>query len=369
MIFIGQEVPTHGSLSTTSVMRALVLKLSKDEPVHFLGYRTYGTKRQLERPNFTYFQIPLPRRGERYFRFLFAPLLILAGFWAIIRGKHRFIFAAFPDDASLLIAYTLSLFSGLRLYPYLMDLYVETGVWAKPLDRWLQKVVFKKASQIIVINEGMQAFYQERYQLRTLCIPHILPVQEFELKSFRNDRSSPFVIGYGGTINSVRTEGLKHLVNVVKKHPNMTISYFTPQSKEHLISLGLWDEKFSLRHIGYVPELIGELAKCDVLYNPVYAGGVDIEQIRASFGSKIVEYLSTGVPILIDSDSSFFTYTFFMKYDAGVLVSHASEEDIEQKLLRLSEDETYYNDRAEASAKLRQYFQPETVLSTFKALV
>lgn len=364
MLIISQEIPHSGSLSTTSVVRNLLKCLSL-EYIHIIGFYTKGKQSIKEKQNYSFSAIPLTKRGERYFRFLMIPVIVFVGVWSIIKNRHKSILVVFPDDSSLLAAYLLHLITRKPLYPYLMDLYQETGVWANPLDRWLQPRIFRKAARVLVINEGMLEYYEHQYGLETICLPMALPQMPNQPRLFKDKTPGKLTIAYSGTVNGARLEGLKRLKEVVKRLPEVKIAYFTPQPIEFLKTQGLWLDGFTHHNITEVSELIKALSTCDVVFNPVYAGKVDIAQIKTSFGGKIVEYLASGVPLLIDSDESFFTYRIFKKYGVGVLVDHGSEESLEKALRLLNNDEEFYNKASRSSEKFYTYFNPERIKQIF----
>lgn len=364
MIFISQEVPLYGSLSTTSVLRALVMNLQNAEKIHYLGFRSVGSKKQIDNPDFTYTIITLPRRGERYFRFLFLPILFAAGLWRMLSGKHSLVFAAFPDDASLLLGYLLSVFGSKKFYPYFMDLYTETGVWAQPLDKWLQKRVFAKAEKVVVINEGMQSFYKENYNKTTVCLPHVYSSEPAIVKNYEEINNS-FTIGYSGTVNGARIAGLRNLNEALLNLPNTKLCIFSPQDEIFLRAEGLWHKKIEQTNITDSKQLLNALSSCDALYIPVYAGKIDKAQIETSFGGKMVEYLASGVPIIIDADKNFFTYKFMKKHDVGILLEHNSVPSIEKCIEALQSNSKFYSERAHSNSNLTKYFSREMLNKVF----
>jgi glycosyltransferase involved in cell wall biosynthesis len=365
LLIISQQLPQFGNYSTTSVLRSLLRSLSP-EIHHVIGFYHRGDKKKSMDFRYTYSAVPfLSERAERYYRFAMIPIVVLCGIFALIKRKHKGILVVFPDDASLLAAYILHLITRKPLYPYLMDLYQETGVWAKPLDQWLQPRIFRKAARILVINEGMLEYYKDHYGLETVCLPMALPQMPNQPRLFKDKTPGQLTIAYSGTVNGARLEGLKRLTAVVKKLPGVRIAYFTPQPVAFLKAQGLWMDTFSHQNISEISELIKALSACDVVFNPVYAGKVDIAQIKTSFGGKIVEYLASGVPMLIDADESFFTYRIFKKHGVGVLVEHGSEASLEQALRQLNESEEFYNKASQSNERFYDYFHPERIKKIF----
>lgn len=357
-------MPTHGSLSTTSAIRAILKQLDTKEQIHCLGFRSVGSKVLWDNPPFSVTRILIPKRGERYFRFLFLPIIFLSGLMQLMLKKHKCIFVSFPDDVSLLCGYFLAVLTGKPLFPYMMDLYVETGVWAQPLDKWLQKQVFNKANRLVVINEGMQEYYHENYNIESICLPHVFPRNPYPIKELKNSGDS-FTIGYSGTINGARIAGLKRLKEALKDMPNVKMLYYSPQNENYLRNKGVWSEGFMQKNITDTNELLDALSRCDALFNPVYSGKIDRAQIKTSFGGKMVEYLASGVPIIIDSDEDFFTYKFMKNNKVGVLVAHNSAISLKKSIKFLQNDPEFYYKMANSNLNLREYFSREKMNEIF----
>jgi hypothetical protein len=370
VLIICQEIPHLGSYSTTSVLRSLLNNILIPN-VHIIGFKDLKPKVHAKNElnlNYSFNAITIfSKTGERYFRFALIPLLVILGIFNIIFRRHKSILVVFPDDISLLSAYIIHKITGKPLFPYFMDLYKETGVWLKPLDSWLQKRIFSSSTKVLVVNEAMKNYYEEKYNIICECVPFVLPFKPFKPKSYNNSFKENFTIAYSGTINGVRLEGLKILKEVVLQMEKVSIVFFTPQPKDTLIQLGIWDEKFSIYNISDVGVLVEELGKCNVLFNPVYAGVIDLHQTKTSFGGKIVEYLASGSPIIIDSDPDFFTYKLFNQLKAGILVKHKTPEHLFDCIQKLINDSDYYNTSSQSSKEMIDYFNPIRVKSIFDA--
>ena len=166
-------------------------------------------------------------------------------------------------------------------------------------------------------------------------------------------------------MNGVRIEGLKKLVEVINDIPGVILHYYTPQDRDFLASQGLWNERFQHKNISNMKNLLLGLSSCDLLYNPVYGGGIDTAQVKTSFGSKVVEYIAAGPPILVDSDPNFFTYEFLEKHKVGLRCQHKSVKSIKDYILRLMNDPEFYKRIAESNKNLWDYYGGERAKEFF----
>lgn len=367
MLVVCQEVPNLSSSAASSVARGILNNDGIDEQIHCLGYRIIGSKAVLEDPPFKYNYLPIPERGERYSRFLLLPALLLMGLWIILIRRHKSLMAIFPDDASLLCGYLLALITGIRFIPYYLDLYTETGTWHKPLDKWLQRRSFARAFKLVVVNEGMQNYYKEKYKMESICLPHLFQSEPLPIRMQRSPGAT-FTIAYAGSINGARIKGLQLLVEAIETMPDVRMQYFSRQPKSLLKKHDLWREEFGIRNVADPGRLLQELAQCDLLFNPVYSGVISEAHIGTSFGTKMVEYIASGVPILIDTDPKFFTYKFLSKYKVGILVDHANVESIRSRIRDIKSSEDLYRNTANSNLNLRDYFSPEQGVQILNSL-
>lgn len=370
MLIYSQEIPHLGNYSTTSVLRSLLNNLDYDGNTVIGYYYFWKKSKRVKNVKYKSYGIPIFfSRGERYQRFLGIPLLLLLGIYAILKNKEKSLMVIFPDDISLFVAFLLTKIFKLDLFPYFMDLYKETKVWNPFLDKWLQDQIFLNSSKVVVINNGLKEYYKSMYNINCTTLPFSIPSKLYPIKFIPSKDNGFFNIAYSGTINEARLEGLKLLVSVLNKHSDISLSFFSPQGPEILKRLGLWNSKFSHKNISNTEELIFELSKCDLLYNPVYSGAVEIMQIKTSFGGKIAEYLASGVPILVDSQPDFFTYKFFDNEEKLGLCEHNSFDSLTKIILKLKNDENYYTKTSLQTSVHRDYFSKANVNEIFKHLI
>lgn len=366
MLIYSQEIPHLGSYSTTSVLRSLLNNLDNGSEYTVIGYYNFWQKAKKKSFSYKFYGIPLFfSKGERYQRFLGIPLLLLLGIYAKFKNNEKSIMAIFPDDISLFVAFILTRILKLDLFPYFMDLYKETKVWNPYLDKWLQDKIFLNSKKVIVINNGLKEYYKSQYNISCLTLPFSIPTKLYPIKNIPTKKNGVFTIAYSGTINAARLEGLRLLVSVINNYDDITLNYYSPQGPDVLKGLGLWNPKFHHQNVFNTDDLVFELSKCDLLYIPVYSGPIDIMQIKTSLGGKTAEYLASGVPILVDSDTDFFTYKFFDNKEKLGLCEHNSFESLTQNILELKNDSNFYSKTSLQTSLHREYFSKKRVKEIF----
>jgi hypothetical protein len=146
----------------------LAKQFNRDEMI-LAGERSWGRPPvawREEWPRIIYLAPSLPAgwRGDRWWRRLQLPWLVVRTIRLMQKHQCRSIVSVFPREEHLLAGYLSSLATGAKFYPYLHNTYLENrqGVSLR-FARWLQARAFRRASHVFVMSEGMMELYRERY--------------------------------------------------------------------------------------------------------------------------------------------------------------------------------------------------------------
>jgi hypothetical protein len=318
---------------TGTVVRRLIENLGPDDlvllgrpPNPSLELRTV----QVRVPFVQIKGIPRGLRGERFSRMAAVGPAVLQGVLALRRHECSAILATFPDECSLLTGYLLHRLTGLPLLAYFCDLYMEDRAgagWEARVARWLQPRVFRSAFRVMAVNQGMADYYGERYGIDALTLPTCInqPIPEYEEPPASG---TPCRIAYSGNINATRLDSLQALVRSVGSDPAYAIHYYTPHSRQFLERHGLWSDNSVLEFIEDESALVGELARCDVLFLPLT---FDLavhsrDQLATCFGIKSYEYFLARRPVLVHCPEWTFLARFFNERGCGLVVSDPRPE-------------------------------------------
>lgn len=332
------------SAGTSIVLRRLLENFASDEVV--LLARNPNPHLQLESHPLHYPTVRIPAlpsgmRGEHYWRFSAVLPGIIAGLREIRRRRPAAIMAVFPDEISLLTGYCLHRLTQVPLFAYFCDLYMEDrpGGWEGRLARWLQPRVFRAASRIIAVNEGMAGYYREHYGTNALCVPTCINV-DIPRPNPVPSPGNPFVVGYSGTINSARISSLRALVRAIGNHAAYAIRYFTPQKPAFLRAYDLWTQNSEAAFVSGEAELIRRLSGCDALFLPLTfdVGENSRDQLATCFGIKSYEYFLSQRPVLLQCPGDYFIARFYRDWDCGMVVDDPGPEALVAALERLRSD-------------------------------
>lgn len=370
ILVISYALPVR-TTGTPVVVRKFLENFSKDEILLLGRPIAKGERLQNYSYNYQVIKIPTPvvgARGERLWRILFAILSIVYGLWLKIFKKYDTILAFYRDGSSLFAGYVLSKITGLPLYSYFCDLYVENytdglqGVFAK----WLQPRIFNESKHIFVLTEGIQAYFAERYNLNCTVLPHCIN-EPIDKESYSPAQGSPIKIGYLGSVNIDRVLSLKILCDSINDDSQHEIVYFTTTPEDVLLREGLLISNSKVKRILDSSILKNEISACDILFIPQTHTESNSQrefQLMTGFPTKALEYLISMKPILVHTKKKYFLAKFFSEYQCGLIVE-GEKENLQAALDQLSQDEELRINLSKGCANACQYFRGDKIKLKF----
>jgi glycosyltransferase involved in cell wall biosynthesis len=358
---------------TSIVVRRLLANLRREEAVLLArapDKRMSLSDGSLPVPVIRVRWFPLGVRGERFHALASAVPAVIQGVAAARRYGCGAILSVFPNEGSLLTGYWLHRVTGLPLLAYFCDLYLEdrrgTG-WEARLARWLQPRVFKAASRILAVNQGMADFYRARHGLDALVVPTCInePLPGFEPPPAPG---SPFRIAYSGNVNDTRVDSLRALVKAIGADAGISLSYFTSQSPGYLKSLGVWPEHATAEFVPDETALVRRLKECDALFLPLTfeTVGHSREQMSTCFGIKAYEYFLAQRPILVHCPGDYFLARFFRDGGCGLVVDDPSPGALANGLARLRQDEALRSELVRRGLEAARQFEGGRVVGVLR---
>lgn len=297
--------------------------------------------------------IPAPRadwRGEHWMDLVSMASALPFVLEAVRRFRPRSLVSVFPFEGSLALGLATQKVTGLPLGAVFGDLYLENrdpSDWRFKLAGPLQRQLFSEIGTLGVLNEAMAHFYQEHYGLHPFVLPAPVAAWPSETAGLPNKDSvasasapKPRIIGYSGSINLDREEGLGRLLDLIRDNPNYELRLFSQATPEYLKSRNLWASNVKLQFFNQDQALVDALAACDLLYVPLsFRAYRQVDQMRTCLGSKISDYLTTGVPILSHAPAGYWHAEFFRSHDCGLVVDQPDASALSEALERLFVDQ------------------------------
>ena len=211
---------------------------------------------------------PITRRGRKSRHTLSFPILL----WRCLRlaRLYRFkkVLVVFPNEEFLLAGFLVAIWTGAKLYPYFHNTYVENrkGLSLR-FARWLQGLVFSKATHVFVWNEGMAELYRQRYpglNCSVLVGSYNDPIPGF---SPPPQPGSPLQLIISGAIWDVCLDATERVCDAVSQATDSSLTFLTGMPRIFLQDMGLL--RNGSRHESVPSEaVLSRLKDADILVLP-----------------------------------------------------------------------------------------------------
>ena len=356
---------------TPVVVRTFLENFNNDEVV-LMGRPVKKKERVLDyRPHYPMYLIPTPpveARGEKLWRFLSVILGTILGLYLVLKFKPTEILAFYRDESSLLTGYIVNRITGVPLYSYFCDLYIEnySKGWYGILAKWLQPKIFEHSNRIFVLTEGIKEYYLQRYGIQSEVIPHCIN-EPIEHKPVSTNLTLPLKIGYLGSINIDRTSSLRLLSTAIENNEKYQLQYYTSTPEGVLREAGLLIPNSIVKHIPDDAQLKEEIEKCDILFLPQTITKKEDPrwfQLLTGLPTKTLKYLISGKPILVHSHLEYFLTKFIREYHCGYVIQ-AGKAEILLALEQLSSDDNLRKKLSEGCVNACKYFTGSLVATRF----
>lgn len=284
--------------------------------------------------------LPPTARGARWWRWCQLPLLIVASWYVARTHRCSDVLVVFPNREFLFAGYLTARFTKARLYPYFHNTFLEqcgTRGLQYRLARWLQERVFKRASHVFLMSDGMVDLYRRRYP-KVPCSSLV--------HSFNEDipdwspppqPQTPMRFVMSGNINASCADAASRLCTALGQiESRLTILSGTPPG--YLTSLGILRPGVTYDTVSR-DLLLGRLAEADiVLLAHGFTGGLSVEEYETIFPTKTIEYLICGRPILAHAPPHCFLTRFLREHACALVVDTPSVDAVLDAAERLRTD-------------------------------
>lgn len=353
-------------------MENLARHFSRDELV-VLGGRDWikpKLERRADQAHFIYSftEFHLFGRGHRFFdglrKWRFEPLV--GHIETVIREEQiDYVIGVYPDAFYCSAACRAAKKSGVPFSSYFHNTFVENAAIKDPKAAELQAEIFHQSEFVFVMSEGMQQFYQEKYQL-----PRVVPlVHTFnEYPAAANEKlpgagRHQYRLVAIGNFNESNMEATIRLAKAVGADPRFSLSLFTRVPKLLLQKRGL--DMRNVEHKGFVgfDQVHSALQDYDIaVLTHGFSGGYGDIEYRTIFPTRTIPLLLSGKPILVHAPANSFLSDFVRDRQCAELVDQPNEQAIINGLERMIGSQSYQQELVTAARRAaRQFYGPEVV--------
>lgn len=366
-------------LADAFVLKGLLSQFSADEALVAAERWPANTADQTHLPSghrvhFISSRWTWPKRGQRFIRWL-KWLLIPRTVFRLTKLARKegcnAILASFPDEQLLFASYLVARRLGLRLFPYLHNTYRENrrGV-AYAFASWLQQRVFKRASAVFVMSEGMQQELEKLYPGVNFCplvhtfdqqIPRFEPLPLIDRTRVR--------LGYMGSVNDANLDALKRICQMVNASGNLALNFYSAAPDWQLNKEGLVGERIR-RERPTDSELVDALGNDDLLILPHgLTGGLAPIEYRTIFPTRTIPYLLSRRPIVAYSAQGSFLSRWLRQHDCAEVVEDPDPAVLRAAIDRLCDDAQRREQLVRNALVAAEHFGADRVVADMKKTI
>jgi glycosyltransferase involved in cell wall biosynthesis len=293
-------------------------------------------------PPFVARRIPYGVKIARWLRFAMIPHLERLICDAVRALDAQRIIAVYPSWPFLVAAHAAHRRLGIPLITYYMDVSAEASKlpWPDhPVVKLLETKILRAADHRLVLSEGIAEDFHRRFALDSTVVPHSI-----DLKSASEPmpwpRENKKLIVHTGVVEGLQHEGLERIARVVEAHPelNAKLVLAGPTPKGHLLAGGFDLPCVEIMKLGDTEVRALQCAASVLVAVLPFHGEIEAYQMTA-FPTKVVEYMTTGVPILAHAPGNSFFAGHALRHGYARLADSLDSTALYEALASLLRDE------------------------------
>lgn len=285
-------------------------------------------------------------------------------------NKTRLIVAVHPTYALLDISARAAHYTDLPWIAYLHDTIVE-ALAHHPKLRAAQRVqerVFREASSILVMSQGMSDLFRVKYNLEVSPLVHSYPEPIRDLPAADRTLHQAF---WGGAVYDINGRSMGRISRALAK-VGLLLMLSGHNSEKTLMSYGVTGDHIRHGFQGNRPEYLKLLTRQDILLLALDwddESTIHVDELSTIFPTKAIEYLASGRPILVHCPESYFLARFFREKNCGMVVTERSVEALETALQQLLNGVPEVDVMIKNALKTSHQFALEQVAQQFSSAI
>lgn len=374
-LLISYTLPPSPTGSAT-VIANLCRQFSGDELV-VTGAKNLGIKTAFDWPNpplikYTSWRTR-PFKGAGLVRLLMMPLTLGLTIYYYNKYKCKNIIAIYPNNDFFIMGWLASILTGSCFYPYLHNTFAngkERKGFKKIFFEFIEKLIFKKAKKILLISDGLELFYSNKYNkiYSYTVIKHTInEINDVKFKEIANKKKYTYLMV--GSINESNRDAAVRLIKSIQTIENSKVLIRSGTHQLHLQSAGLYDSCTIIPQLSR-GELFELLNSVDALLLPHgFHGSISSAEYLTIFPTKTIEYLLSGRPIIAHCPDNCFLYSFLKKYNCAFIISKSETKAIIEKIHEFEENIELHKKIVSNAIKAAEEFDAIKVSNTLKEIL
>lgn len=278
----------------------------------------------------------------------FISLIITAKIIRIVKKeKIDCILSVFPDPAFFIASFFAHKFTRKSLFIYMHDTWEDGFANRRHLHGFMagifEKKIFCSASKAFVVSKPLRDLYAKKYGIQSIVLPHCIDLPKNVLNQTSMSSKEPKLVNivFTGDIYHTNLDSLKNMVNTIN---SMSSKYkliiCTPVSLPTLQGWGIDEsENIDIRFVSREEAILLQ-RQATILFLPLAFNNniASKTELATAFPTKTIEYMISGVPILIHAPSNYYISKYAMEEEWGFTVNDLNPDSIKEAIIALADD-------------------------------
>ncbi len=251
------------------------------------------------------------------------------------------------SDNYEVIAYLVSKLFHKPLFVYLFDIYYtpdrvnRAGIINNVITKYFEPILLKAADEVFVMSESLKKYYDDKYRIDSVYLPHSIIVSNYKQKRKRSTINHEKRMIYAGMIYEAHYDSILNVVKAVNclEDYNIRFYLYTPRTKQKLQEMGIKGENIEIRDFVQPEKIISILYEADILILPMAFNSPFPDVIKTASPGKLPVYLASGTPILVHAPKESYVANYFRKHNCGIVVDSQNSVELKNNIKRLIDDD------------------------------
>lgn len=242
------------------------------------------------------------------------------------------------EGYSYLLGFAISRKHNIAFSLYIFDLWRENRfpLFYRIIALFFCRRIYQKASYIFTAGEGIFSYLKEHYPDLSHKIVNVNNSIDYTTSQRilhpHVSKSKVFKILFIGNIYWPRLDTILNFIQAIQGDKTIEFHIFSYRSFRKLEMLGIKGSNIILHQAIPNNEILNRVKEFDLLYLPVSFRFKQNIVLKTAFPGKLVEYLVSGVPILIHSPSEAFIYQYALRNNFAFVLDSNSINEIKDYL-------------------------------------
>lgn len=276
--------------------------------------------------------------------------------------RPRYVLLVYPHLYNVRVFFGLDLPDECKVVAYFHDTFVE-GQWRRVREGLLQRYhdrLLKSIDLLFVMNGGMQELYRVRYSMNSIALEHSFPEYDQMLQD-GGTRAAPSqkTLFWGGNILGYNRKSLSRMAAVGRE-----LGYgvrIASKQRSCIVAEVLGCEEYSQEFYENRTRYMSELRTNSFLLLALdWPDETDYheDEVATIFSTKAIEYLMSGVPVVVHAPSHYFMSKFFLSNGCGYVISIRDGAELRRQFEMISSKRNHDDVLREARRVARLFSVP-----------